>query len=150
MGPKNRLQNLLRSEMVSFIGPIFQGLRGEIGDLKTQIRFQTKKIDDNTLELRFQGNRIDENTQELRSHSNRFDEITQEIHSQTMKIESQTLKIHGQTILMEQMDKKIDTALEASASVLDYEHEVDQLNRRVGHLEVDVNVIKLVLKSGKP
>ena len=58
-------------------------------------------------------------------------------------------KIHGQTILMEQMDKKINTALEAASSVLDYEQDVGNLDHRVGLLETDVKVIKLVLKNDK-
>jgi len=69
----NDLAAQIKNDMVNYIGPIFQELKTDIGNVESRL-----------------------------SH----------------KIKEET---HRLGILMEQMDKKIDTALEASSSVLKHE-----------------------------
>lgn len=90
----NDLAAQIKNDMVNYIGPIFQELKTDIGNVESRL-----------------------------SH----------------KIKEET---HRLGILMEQMDKKIDTALEASSSVLKHEDIVKDHEDRIEHLEGDVRVLK--------
>jgi hypothetical protein len=97
----------IKKDMVNYIGPIFQELKGDITELKggfQELKIEVKKGQEET---------------------------------------------HRLGILMEQMDKKIDTALEASSSVLKHEDIVKNHDERIVSLERDVRVLKAV-RSPKP
>ena len=105
--PNEDLAAQIKKDMVNYIGPIFQDLKGDINDIRSDNSKLNKRID------------------------------------------SLAGETHKLGILMEQMDKKIDTALEASSSVLKYEDIVKDHDDRIVTLERDVRVLKLV-RSPKP
>jgi len=67
--------------------------------------------------------------------------IFQELKGEIKKGQEETHKLG---ILMDQMDRKIDTALEASLSVLEHEDTVKDHGERIDGLEKDVLVLKAV------
>lgn len=129
---------LTKSELVNYIGPVFQNLKGGLTEKIDSVeRRLTDKIDAVNSQLT---EKIDTVNSQLTGKINSLDGKVNSVESRLID------KINWQGTLMEEMNKKIDVALELAETTTQNDISIKEHSANIQNLETQVGAIKLVLK----
>jgi hypothetical protein len=129
-----REKPLTKSDLVEYIGPIFQDLKG---GLIEKIERLGSKIDSVNTQLTDKISSVDNKL------TDKINSVTQNINLVDSKL---TDKINWQGTLMEQMNKKIDLALEFTERTTQNDISIKEHSTKIENLEAEVGAIKIALK----